>query len=84
MKFLMNLFSLCFTSFLCFSLTVQKNEMPQLCTMCQTSHQMSDMVESKSDEGLLEFFCSNRCMTVHKASQSVAEPGMMVTCFCTA
>lgn len=64
-------------------LTVQKNKMPQLCTMCQTSHQMSDMVESKNDEGLLDFFCSNRCMTVHKSVQSVTAPGMMVTRFCT-
>ncbi|XP_060916511.1 uncharacterized protein LOC132991681 [Labrus mixtus] len=40
---------------------------PRLCPMCQTSHQMSDMVENKNDEGTLDFFCSNRCMMVHKA-----------------
>ncbi|XP_041811390.1 uncharacterized protein LOC121619625 isoform X2 [Chelmon rostratus] len=40
---------------------------PQLCPTCQTSHQMSDMVENKDDEGKLDFFCSNRCMMVHKA-----------------
>ncbi|KAK2830722.1 hypothetical protein Q5P01_018653 [Channa striata] len=40
----------------------------QLCLMCQTSHQMSDMVENKNEEGSLSFFCSNRCMKVHQAS----------------
>ncbi|TMS18608.1 Zinc finger MYM-type protein 4 [Larimichthys crocea] len=35
---------------------------------------LSDMVESKNKEGKLEFFCSNRCMMVHKA-QSVTAPG---------
>ncbi|XP_067340724.1 uncharacterized protein [Channa argus] len=41
---------------------------PQLCLMCQTSHQMSDMVENKNQDGSLNFFCSNRCMMVYKAS----------------
>ncbi|GLD59403.1 uncharacterized protein AKAME5_001140500 [Lates japonicus] len=45
----------------------EKVKTPQLCPMCQTSHQMSDMVESKNEEGRLDFFCSNRCMMVHKA-----------------
>ncbi|XP_036948803.1 uncharacterized protein LOC119016720 isoform X3 [Acanthopagrus latus] len=45
-------------------------ETAQMCPMCQTSHQMSDMVEDRNDEGSLDFFCSNRCMMVHKA-QSV-------------
>ncbi|XP_039978355.1 LOW QUALITY PROTEIN: uncharacterized protein LOC120786776 [Xiphias gladius] len=40
---------------------------PQLCPMCRTSHQMSDMVENKNTEGILDLFCSNRCMMVHKA-----------------
>ncbi|XP_013768021.1 zinc finger MYM-type protein 4-like [Pundamilia nyererei] len=39
----------------------------QLCPMCQTSHQLSDMIENKNDEGGLEFFCSNRCMMVYEA-----------------
>ncbi|XP_006794572.1 zinc finger MYM-type protein 4-like [Neolamprologus brichardi] len=39
----------------------------QLCPMCQTSHQLSDMIENKNDEGRLEFFCSNRCMMVYEA-----------------
>ncbi|XP_070702934.1 zinc finger MYM-type protein 4-like [Pempheris klunzingeri] len=45
----------------------EKIETPQLCPMCQTPHQMSDMVENKNDEGRLFFFCSSRCMMVHKA-----------------
>ncbi|XP_050925183.1 uncharacterized protein LOC108898774 [Lates calcarifer] len=45
----------------------EKVKTPHLCPMCQTSHQMSDMVESKNEEGRLDFFCSNRCMMVHKA-----------------
>ncbi|KAM6974369.1 uncharacterized protein LKV04_016014 [Tautogolabrus adspersus] len=47
---------------------------PRLCPMCQTSHQMSDMVENINDEGTLDFFCSNRCMMVHKA-QSLTVSG---------
>lgn len=27
----------------------------------------SDMVDSKNDEAQLDFFCSNRCMMVHKS-----------------
>ncbi|TKS88872.1 Zinc finger MYM-type protein 4 [Collichthys lucidus] len=52
----------------------KKIEDVRLCPMCQTLHQLSDMVESKNKEGKLEFFCSNRCMMVHKA-QSVTAPG---------
>lgn len=55
-------------------LTLQKIEDARPCPMCQTLHQLSDMVESKNKEGKLEFFCSNRCMMVHKA-QSVTAPG---------
>ncbi|XP_059205277.1 uncharacterized protein LOC131984472 [Centropristis striata] len=40
------------------------------CPMCQTSHQLSDMVEGENQEGMLDFFCSNRCMMVHKAQSS--------------
>ncbi|MED6284205.1 hypothetical protein CHARACLAT_016922, partial [Characodon lateralis] len=39
----------------------------QLCSTCKTPHQMSDMVENKNREGQLDFFCSHRCMKVHKA-----------------
>ncbi|KAI4817450.1 hypothetical protein KUCAC02_010851 [Chaenocephalus aceratus] len=42
----------------------QKIEAPELCPMCRTSHQLSDMVENKNDEGWLDFFCSNRCMMI--------------------
>ncbi|XP_034560363.1 uncharacterized protein LOC117827743 isoform X3 [Notolabrus celidotus] len=45
---------------------------PQLCPMCQMFHQMADMVESKNDEGTLDFFCSSRCMMVHKAQPVTA------------
>ncbi|XP_074468762.1 uncharacterized protein LOC141753956 isoform X2 [Sebastes fasciatus] len=45
-------------------------ETPRLCTMCQTVHQLSDMVENKNIEGRLDFFCSNRCVMVHKAQPS--------------
>ncbi|XP_029700999.1 uncharacterized protein isoform X2 [Takifugu rubripes] len=37
---------------------------PQPCLMCQTYHQISDMVENTDIEGTLKFFCSNRCMMV--------------------
>ncbi|KAM3596650.1 uncharacterized protein V6R79_018521 [Siganus canaliculatus] len=42
-------------------------ETPQLCPTCQTLHQMSDMVENKSADGRLRFFCSSRCVLVHEA-----------------
>lgn len=60
-----------------FFMTLQNIETPQLCPMCQTSHQMSDMVENINDEGSLDFFCSNRCMMVHKA-QSVTVSGTTI------
>ncbi|XP_032391770.1 uncharacterized protein LOC116701860 isoform X1 [Etheostoma spectabile] len=52
----------------------EKVQAPQLCPMCQTSHRLSDMVEEENDKGTLDFYCSNRCMMVHKAqSSTVAE-----------
>ncbi|XP_074542338.1 uncharacterized protein LOC141802665 [Halichoeres trimaculatus] len=50
---------------------------PQMCPMCQMFHQMSDMVEDQNEEGRLDFFCSNRCMMVHKA-QSLPVPGRKI------
>ncbi|XP_068431806.1 uncharacterized protein [Clinocottus analis] len=47
---------------------------PRLCPMCQTPHQLSDMVENINNEGMVDFFCSNRCMLVHNAqSTTVSE-----------
>ncbi|XP_078810930.1 uncharacterized protein LOC101157550 isoform X2 [Oryzias latipes] len=37
------------------------------CPTCCTSHRMSDMIENKDCEAELKFFCSHRCLTVHKA-----------------
>ncbi|XP_031151492.1 uncharacterized protein LOC116047099 isoform X3 [Sander lucioperca] len=54
----------------------EKVQAPQLCPMCQTSHHLSDMVERKNDKGTLDFYCSNRCMMVHKA-QSITVSGRM-------
>ncbi|XP_054461684.1 uncharacterized protein LOC129097029 isoform X2 [Anoplopoma fimbria] len=48
----------------------EKIQTPRLCPMCQTPHQLSDMVEHKNNEGKLDFFCSNRCMLVHNAQSS--------------
>ncbi|XP_063755780.1 uncharacterized protein LOC134875235 [Eleginops maclovinus] len=48
----------------------QTIETPQLCPMCRTSHQLSDMLENKNGEGWLDFFCSNRCMMVHRCQSS--------------
>ncbi|XP_034456683.1 uncharacterized protein LOC117770910 isoform X3 [Hippoglossus hippoglossus] len=45
----------------------EKVKTPQMCPMCQTSHQLSDMVEDKDQDGRLDFFCSNRCSVVYKA-----------------
>uniref|UniRef100_A0A1A7XZV2 TRASH domain-containing protein n=1 Tax=Iconisemion striatum TaxID=60296 RepID=A0A1A7XZV2_9TELE len=44
----------------------EKVETSQLCPTCCTSHQLSDMVEKENDDGQLDFFCSYRCMKVHK------------------
>lgn len=57
----------CSSSHIFHSLSLQKVGTRQLCPMCQTSHQLSDMIENKNDEGRLEFFCSNRCMMVYEA-----------------
>ncbi|KAF6730544.1 Zinc finger MYM-type protein 4 [Oryzias melastigma] len=40
---------------------------PRTCPTCRTSHLMSDMIENKDCEAELEFFCSHRCLMVHKA-----------------
>ncbi|XP_075962356.1 uncharacterized protein LOC142965335 isoform X3 [Anarhichas minor] len=48
----------------------KKIETPRLCSMCQTPQRLSDMVENKNSEGVLDFFCSNRCMLVHNAQSS--------------
>ncbi|XP_068188438.1 uncharacterized protein [Antennarius striatus] len=45
----------------------EKVEAPQMCRTCMTTHRMSDMIESKSEEGWLDFFCSTRCLLLHKA-----------------
>ncbi|XP_068188440.1 zinc finger MYM-type protein 4-like isoform X7 [Antennarius striatus] len=45
----------------------KKVEAPQMCRTCMTTHRMSDMIESKSEEGWLDFFCSTRCLLLHKA-----------------
>ncbi|XP_029976245.1 uncharacterized protein LOC115409280 isoform X2 [Salarias fasciatus] len=48
----------------------EKVEAPQLCHMCQTPHQMSDMVELQNDEDGLEFFCSSRCSMMYSSLSS--------------
>lgn len=39
----------------------------QECRRCQTFHRMCDMVEGENDDGVLDFFCSGRCMMVQKS-----------------
>ncbi|KAM4538846.1 zinc finger MYM-type protein 4-like isoform 2-T2 [Odontesthes bonariensis] len=50
----------------------EKVEAHQLCPTCRTSHRMSDMAESRSIEGPLDFFCSHRCLTAHRAQAFAA------------
>ncbi|XP_026203996.1 zinc finger MYM-type protein 4-like isoform X1 [Anabas testudineus] len=50
----------------------EKVQTPELCPMCQTFHQLSDMVENKNEDGSLNFFCSNRCMMVYKVPSFTA------------
>ncbi|XP_039675539.1 uncharacterized protein LOC120570916 isoform X4 [Perca fluviatilis] len=57
----------------------EKVRAPQLCPMCQTSHHLSDMVEKKNDKGTLDFYCSNRCMMVHKAQSSTVSGRMSLS-----
>ncbi|XP_028452609.1 zinc finger MYM-type protein 4-like [Perca flavescens] len=57
----------------------EKVRAPQLCPMCQTSHHLSDMVEKKNDKGMLDFYCSNRCMMVHKAQSSTVSGRMSLS-----
>lgn len=47
-------------------LYLQKVPTPQLCPTCHTPHQLADMLEQKNPDGVLDFFCSHRCMKVHK------------------
>ncbi|XP_037831688.1 uncharacterized protein LOC108247922 isoform X3 [Kryptolebias marmoratus] len=42
-------------------------ETRQLCPTCHTPHQLSDMLENPNDRGVLDFFCSHRCMKVYEA-----------------
>ncbi|KAG7219307.1 hypothetical protein INR49_010369, partial [Caranx melampygus] len=51
----------------CLVKSKEKVQTLQLCPTCQTSHQLSDMVENRREDGGLDFFCSNRCMMVHRA-----------------
>ncbi|XP_047461601.1 zinc finger MYM-type protein 4-like [Mugil cephalus] len=51
----------------CLVMFKEKVETRQLCLTCQTFHHMSDMVENQNKEGILDFFCSNRCMLVFTA-----------------
>ncbi|KAG7501391.1 zinc finger MYM-type protein 4-like [Solea senegalensis] len=55
----------------CFIKFKEKVDTLQLCPICQTSHQMSDMVENKNKDDILDFFCSDRCLMVFKAQLAV-------------
>ncbi|XP_034401108.1 uncharacterized protein LOC117738995 isoform X2 [Cyclopterus lumpus] len=54
----------------CLAKFKEEMEALRLCPMCRTPHQLSDMVENKNKEGMLDFFCSNRCVLVHNAQSS--------------
>lgn len=56
-------------------LSLQRVKAPQPCLMCQTYHQISDMVENTDVEDTLTFFCSNRCMMVSNSLRPSPLPG---------
>ncbi|XP_034027943.1 uncharacterized protein LOC117512091 [Thalassophryne amazonica] len=58
----------------CLAKLKEKTVTPELCAMCQTPHQMSDMVEDEKVGGELDFFCSNRCMMVYKTQSGKNSP----------
>lgn len=60
-------------------LSLQRVKAPQPCLMCQTYHQISDMVENTDVEGTLKFFCSNRCMMVTNSLRPSPMPGTLST-----
>uniref|UniRef100_A0A8C4GWG1 TRASH domain-containing protein n=1 Tax=Dicentrarchus labrax TaxID=13489 RepID=A0A8C4GWG1_DICLA len=56
----------------------QKIEAPQPCAMCSTPHLMSDMVENKNSEDVVELFCTNSCVMAAKI-QAVSASGTGLT-----
>uniref|UniRef100_A0A8C4GWA1 TRASH domain-containing protein n=1 Tax=Dicentrarchus labrax TaxID=13489 RepID=A0A8C4GWA1_DICLA len=63
----------------------QKIEAPQPCAMCSTPHLMSDMVENKNSEDVVELFCTNSCVMAAKiqavsASVCIVKPLFLTAC----
>lgn len=44
----------------------QKIQTPQPCTMCRNTSPISDMVENKSSENVVELFCTKSCVSAFK------------------
>uniref|UniRef100_UPI003AAF4BC3 zinc finger MYM-type protein 4-like n=1 Tax=Centroberyx gerrardi TaxID=166262 RepID=UPI003AAF4BC3 len=58
----------------CLAKFKEKIKTPQPCTMCQASRLVSDMVENKNGEDVVELFCASSCVMACK-NQTVCESG---------
>ncbi|XP_054873571.1 zinc finger MYM-type protein 4-like isoform X3 [Amphiprion ocellaris] len=57
----------------------QKIQTPQPCAMCHTSNPMSNMVEHRNRDNVVEFFCSCSCVMASKI-QAVSASGASLNC----
>ncbi|XP_029370194.1 zinc finger MYM-type protein 4-like isoform X2 [Echeneis naucrates] len=57
----------------------QKIQTPQPCAMCQTSSSISDMVEHRKSEDVVQLFCSRSCVMASKI-QAVSAAGISLDC----
>uniref|UniRef100_A0A4W6DBP6 TRASH domain-containing protein n=1 Tax=Lates calcarifer TaxID=8187 RepID=A0A4W6DBP6_LATCA len=57
----------------------QFKKTPQPCAMCRTSNLMSDMVENKNSEDMVELFCTSSCVMASKI-QAVSASGIPLNC----
>uniref|UniRef100_A0A4W6DAT5 TRASH domain-containing protein n=1 Tax=Lates calcarifer TaxID=8187 RepID=A0A4W6DAT5_LATCA len=58
----------------CLAQFKKKIQTPQPCAMCRTSNLMSDMVENKNSEDMVELFCTSSCVMASKI-QAVSASG---------
>ncbi|XP_072227225.1 zinc finger MYM-type protein 4-like [Leuresthes tenuis] len=63
----------------CLSQLKQEIQTPQPCTMCRATRLMSEMVERKTGENVIELFCSNSCVMAAKI-QAISASGAQLKC----
>ncbi|XP_029919162.1 zinc finger MYM-type protein 4 isoform X2 [Myripristis murdjan] len=63
----------------CLAKFKEKVKTPQPCTMCRSSRVMSEMVENKNSDDVMDLFCSSSCVMAYKV-QTVSTSGASLTC----